>query len=131
MIGMIVEKLDLSDNQKAQVEKIRDEIKAKRDLRKGIRENLMEDFANEFKKDNMDKSKLRELDQKREQSMQEMKDFMMDKLIEFHNLLTPEQRTKAVETMKEMKNKFHDSHDRDGMDNHRKTKNKNIFGFKN
>ncbi|MEO8210101.1 MAG: Spy/CpxP family protein refolding chaperone [bacterium] len=118
MIGMIVEKLDLTDIQKAQVEKIRDEIKTKMDLRKDNRDNMMEEFANEFKKDNMDKNKLKDLDLKREQNMMEMKDFMMDKLVEFHNLLTPEQRNKAVETMKEMKNKFHDHdrHDKNGMD---------------
>jgi Spy/CpxP family protein refolding chaperone len=115
LFGRIVEKLNLTDNQKAQVEKIRDEIRAKMESRKDTRGNMMEEFANEFKKDNLDRSKLIELDQKREQNKQEMKDFMMDKLVEFHNLLTPEQRNKAVELMQDMKNKFHDKsrHDKD------------------
>lgn len=43
-----------------------------------------------------------------------MKDFMMDKMIEFHDLLTPEQRIKAVDAMKEMKGKFHDRMDKPG-----------------
>lgn len=106
LIGRIVEKLNLSDNQKAQVEKIRDQIRERMESKKDNRENLMDEFANEFKKDNLDKSKLAELDQKRTQSEQEMKDFMMDKLIEFHNILTPEQRLKAAETLTELKNKF-------------------------
>lgn len=108
MLGMIVEKLNLTNDQKAQVEKIKDEIKAKMETKKDDRESMMQDFANEFLKDNMDKNRLQELDQKREQEMKENKDFMMDKMIEFHNLLTPEQRQKAVETMKEMKEKFKD-----------------------
>ncbi len=108
LMGMIVEKLDLTSDQKAKVEQIRDQIKERMESKKDDRENLMEEFANEFKKDNLDKNKLRELDQKREQNMQENKDFMMDKIIEFHAILTPEQRTKAVDAMKEMKGKFHD-----------------------
>lgn len=112
LMGMIVEKLDLTSDQKAQVEKLRAEIREKMDAKKDNRESMMDEFANEFKKDNMDRNKLKELDQKREQNMQEMKDFMMDKMIQFHNILTPEQRVKAVDAMKGMKDKFHERMDR-------------------
>lgn len=112
LMGMIVEKLDLNSDQKAQVEKLRAEIREKMDAKKDNRESMIDEFANEFKKDNMDRNKLKELDQKREQNMQEMKDFMMDKMIQFHNILTPEQRIKAVDAMKEMKDRFHDRMDR-------------------
>lgn len=122
LMGRIVEKLNLNDNQKAQVEKIKDQIKERMEAKKGNRENIMDEFANEFKKDNLDKSKLSELDQKRTQNEQEMKDFMMDKLIEFHNILTPEQRLKAAETMLEMKNKFHDRGDRKEKNDNRKNR---------
>lgn len=112
LMGMVVEKLDLNSDQKAQVEKLRTEIREKMEAKKDNRESMMNEFANEFKKDNMDRNKLKELDQKREQNMQEMKDFMMDKMIEFHNILTPDQRVKAVDVMKEMKDKFHDRMDK-------------------
>lgn len=112
LMGMIVEKLDLSNDQKVQIEKLRIQIREKMESKKSNRESNMEEFANEFKKDNMDRNKLKELDKKREQDMNEMKDFMTDKIIEFHNILTPEQRIKAVDTMKEMKDKFHDRMDR-------------------
>ena len=114
IMGMIAEKLDLNSDQKARVERIKDQIKERMEAKKGSREGMMDEFANEFKKDNMDKNKLKELDQKREQNMQEMKDFMTDKMIEFHDLLTPEQRIKAVDAMKEMKEKFHDRMDKPG-----------------
>ncbi len=119
MIGMIVDKLNLTETQKTQVEKIKDEIKTKMESKKGNRDDMMEELANEFTKDNLDKNKLKELDQQRIQNEQEMKDFMLDKLVEFHNLLTPEQRTKAVELMKDMKNKFHDRGNHDGNRNGR------------
>ena len=106
MMGMLVEKLDLNESQKAQVEKIRDEIHSKMESNKDEHQSMMEDFASEFTKDNMDKNKLMELDQKRVQDMKENKDFMIDKMIEFHNILTPQQRQKAVDIMKDMKGKF-------------------------
>lgn len=112
LMGIIAEKLDLSSDQKAQLENLRNQIREKMESKKGNRESMMNEFADEFKKENMDKNRLKELDQKREQDMNEMKDYMMDKMIEFHNILTPEQRTKAVDLMKEMKDKFHDRMDR-------------------
>lgn len=123
LMGRIVEKLNLTENQKAQVEKIKDQIKERMESKKGNRDNMMDEFVNEFKKDNLDKTKLSELDQKRTQNEQEMKDFMMDKLIEFHNILTPEQRLKAAETMTEMKNKFHErGNDRKGKNDNPKNR---------
>jgi len=108
IIEKISENLNLTPEQKAHVEKISDQIKQKMEAKKSTRENMLDEFANEFKKDNMDRNKLKELSVKKDQEKQEMKDFMMDKIIEFHDLLTPDQRNKAVETMKEMKGKFHD-----------------------
>jgi Spy/CpxP family protein refolding chaperone len=82
--------------------------------KKPVRENKMEEFADEFRKDNIDRNKLLELGQKKEQEMKEMKEFMLDKIIEFHSILTPEQRNKAVDEMKNMKEKFGKMHDRQG-----------------
>lgn len=114
IIDRISETLDLSSDQKAKVEKIKDQIKEKMESKKNEREGKFDDFANEFKKDNIDRNKLLELGQKHEQEMKEMKDFMLDKMIEFHSILTPEQRNKAVEEMKNMKEKFGPMHDRPG-----------------
>jgi len=114
LIDRISEKLDLTSSQKTQVEKIKTEIKEKFESRKSDRGNMFEDFANEFRKDNLDKNALKELQSKKEQNKKEMEDFMMDKIIEFHNILTPEQRNKAMDAMKEMGNKFHRGMDKHG-----------------
>lgn len=106
MMGMLIEKLDLNESQKAQAEKIRDEIHAKMQSKNDDRQTMMDDFASEFSKDNMDKNKLLELHQNRQQEMNENKEFMMDKMIEFHNILTPAQRQEAVDLMKNMKGNF-------------------------
>lgn len=114
IIERLSENLNLDAAQIAQLEKIKDEIKAKMEANKpgkDQRESMLNEFAEEFKKDNLDRNKLKELEDRKEMKMQEMKDFMMDKIIEFHNLLTPEQRIKAADNMKEMKMKFHDRMD--------------------
>jgi len=108
IIEKISENLNLTPDQKAQVERISGQIKEKMDLKKQTREGMLDEFANEFKKDNIDRNKLKELSGKKDQEMEEMKQFMMDKIIEFHDILTPEQRDKAMVSMKEMKDKFHD-----------------------
>lgn len=108
LIEKISENLNLDAAQIAQLERIKEEIKTKMEANKPNRDNMFEDLANEFKKDNMDKNKMKELSEQKEKQMQEMKDFMMDKIIEFHNILTPEQRNKTVESMKDMKGKFHE-----------------------
>lgn len=106
MMGMLVEKLDLNATQKAEVEKIKDEIHSRMQTRMNENQTMKDDFASEFGKENMDKNKLMELDQKRMKEMEENKEFMMDKMIEFHNLLTPEQRQQAADLMKNMKGGF-------------------------
>lgn len=113
IIEQIAGKLNLDENQKAQVDKIREQINEKMEANKPDRKNDLDEFENEFKKDNLDKNTLKQIMEKKDQKREEMKDFMLDKLIEFHKILTPEQRTKAVEIMKELKDKFHDKAGKD------------------
>ena len=105
MMGKIVDDLNLTVQQKADVDKIREEIKAKRESMKKDHESGMTDFENAFKQDKLDKETLKSIMQKREAQREEMKDFMLDELVKFHAILTPEQRTKAVEKVKEMREK--------------------------
>ena len=126
LIGRISEKLDLSEAQKQQLEKIRNDIHQKMENGKQDRESDFEAFANEFRNSSIDKNKLIEIAEKREKEREEMRSFMLDKLVEFHSLLTPEQRSKAMDEMKNMKDKFGpdkrpgDRQDRDSDDRFRK-----------
>lgn len=113
IMEQIIGKLNLDENQKAQVEKIREQIKEKMEANKPDRKNDLDELENEFKKDNLDKNTLKQIFENKDQNREEMKDFMLDKLIEFHKILTPEQRTKAAELMKEMREKFHDRSGKD------------------
>jgi len=110
MMNKVTKDLNLTEQQKADIDKIKEEIKAKRQSMKKDRGSKMDDFANVFKQDKLDKETLKSLEQKHDADRQEMKDFMMDELIKFHDILTPDQRNQVVEKMKEMRQKMKDRH---------------------
>lgn len=112
IIERISEKLDLTASQKTEVDRIKSEIKQKMEANRPDREGMFSEFSEMFKSDKIDKSKIMEEMNRKEIQREEMKSFMIDKLIEFHSILTPEQRSKAVEFMKEMKEKFHGKKDK-------------------
>jgi Spy/CpxP family protein refolding chaperone len=105
--AMIVKKitcdLKLTKEQVEKVNKIKDEILARtKDLR-DEREAVHKEFMDLVKSDKLDKNKLTVFVNKREDKIRALKPFFIDKMVEFHNILTPEQRVKAAEKME----KFH------------------------
>jgi protein CpxP len=117
MMKKFTDDLNLTDQQKTEVDKIREEVKAKMKDKKTTRESSKTDFENAFKQDKLDKETLKIIMQKRDAQREEMKDFMLDELIKFHDILTPEQRTKAVEKMQSMKDKKKKRSDRKDRNN--------------
>lgn len=103
IIDKISEKLDLNTSQKTQVERLKAQIKEKMESQKPDRENMMKEFSEEFTKSTLDRNSILDHMKKNESKREEMKTFMIDKLVEFHAILTPEQRVKAVELMIEFK----------------------------
>lgn len=101
----IVKELDLTDSQKQEIDKIRDEVKAKMEDQKKKREEGMSEFGNLFRQDKLDKEQLMSLSAKHDSQREEMKSFFIDELIKVHDVLTPEQRSKAVDKLKELKGK--------------------------
>ena len=110
MLEKIVKDLNLTDAQKSQLQSIKDEIKAKMQSRKKDNSSGMSDFGDAFKQDKLDKETLKSIEQKYEANREEMKDFMMDELIKFHDVLTPDQRTQVVQKIQEMKDKHMKDH---------------------
>lgn len=119
MLGKISNEIDLNEQQKAEVQKIKDEIKTKMETKKQTHMNRFSEFEDLFKSNNFDKKALQDLYQKHEADRQEMREFMMDEMVKFHDILTPDQRAKAVDKMKEMREKFRKGgfgpHKRDGI----------------
>ncbi len=122
-LGFMIEKmtkdLDLNADQKSQVDKIKDEIKAKMDANKQDHKQSAEDFSNMFRQNTLDKQQVLDLESKREKDREDMKSFMVDELIKFHDLLTQSQRDKVADKIKE----FSQHKDHDGKDGKKKPDN--------
>ncbi len=109
MLDKLTEDLGLSQDQKAQVDRLKATVKEKMDAeRKSEKDNDAEELINAFRNSTLDRNKLNELEQKKSTKMQEMKEFTKDKIMEFYNILTPAQRTKAADKMAKMKTMMHD-----------------------
>ena len=112
MIGKIAGELDLNDQQKSEVEKIKEEIKAKMEANRPDRENDMAVMEQMFRSDTFDKQKALEHFKQQDAKRDEMRNFMLDEAAKFHSILTPDQRNKAVDKMKEFRQKKHDRKDK-------------------
>ncbi|CAN5390308.1 hypothetical protein BH10BAC5_BH10BAC5_10990 [soil metagenome] len=110
MIDKLTEGLDLSKDQKDQVDRLKATVKEKMDAEKNSKDkdNDADELINAFRNNNLDRTKLNDLEQKHSAKMQEMKDFTKDKIMEFYNILTPTQRTKVADKMSEMKIMMHE-----------------------
>ena len=117
MLDKISNDLNLSADQKTQVQAIKDEIKQKMESRKKDHQSGMSDFENAFKQDKLDKETLKTIEQKNEADRQEMKDFFMDELVKFHDILTPDQRAQVVQKMEDIKKDHKWNKDKDKMKN--------------
>jgi Spy/CpxP family protein refolding chaperone len=108
MIDKVTEDMNLTNDQKAKITALKNDIKAKMEAKKDSHQEKLDGFLEEFKKDNLDKATLENMYQQHDQDRTEMKDFAESKIIEFHNILTPEQRRQASDKMIKLRDKFHE-----------------------
>ncbi len=110
MMEKITQDIDLTEQQKSQVQQIKDEVKTKMESRKKDHESSMSDFENAFRQDNLDKTTLDAIADKNKADREEMKSFFEDELIKFHSVLTQAQRNKVADKIKDFRenHKFHD-----------------------
>jgi Spy/CpxP family protein refolding chaperone len=106
MLEKVAKELNLNDQQQAEVNRIKDEIKAKMDENKQKRKDQMSEMEKMFRSDTFDKQKIIDMDKMRETKREEMRTFMIDEMAKFHALLTSEQRNKAADLMKEKHEKM-------------------------
>ena len=98
MADRISKKLDLSESQKAELNQVKEEIirkfKSKESVEK--RGEIRMALIAMIKEDSLTKEKLMALHQKQEEGQKEMQELLMDKFIQFHKVLTPDQRMKLT-----------------------------------
>jgi Spy/CpxP family protein refolding chaperone len=103
LVEITAKELNLSADQKTKLNGIKDEILTKMQGFKGMREGVRDEILSQIKNQNVDQVKLNQLFGEKEAQFKEMRTFLIAKFTEFHDLLTPEQRTKLVEEL----DKFH------------------------
>jgi Spy/CpxP family protein refolding chaperone len=103
------EELNLSDVQKAQLEKIKDEFLARRAEIPRLREATVKEANELMRSAEIDKARLNALIEKSQAQTNDMISFVTAKFSEIHDMLTPEQREKLV---KHIEKYMHHEHHR-------------------
>jgi periplasmic protein CpxP/Spy len=106
-VDRIKSKLDLSDQQVTEVNKIKDEILAKKDDFRDMREGFYETMLNEIRSDKFDVNAVNQLFTAKEAKSRELRTFMIQEAAKFHAILTPEQREKIAKKMEERHQEYH------------------------
>lgn len=97
-------KLDLNADQTSKLNAMRDEIVHKIQSSTEERNKIHAEFTALVRSDRIDPAKLSELREKRTRLHNEVEELISRKIVEFHAILTPEQRAKAAEFLE----KFHE-----------------------
>ena len=96
LVDYLSEVLDLTEPQQEQLDRYKEEIMEKALRMRADRKALHEDMINQLRTDDIDKEQLKKTVAKARSQMNEMVDLVVDRLVEFHHTLTPEQKDKLV-----------------------------------
>ncbi len=105
IVDKLGSRLDLSEDQKIKVNKIKDDILIHREKYKGDRKEVISELIAQIESDKVDQDKLNKLLDDKLNKIKESKSFVVTKLAEFHAILTPDQRIKLVEKLKRIKDR--------------------------
>ncbi len=94
--GKIADRLDLSTDQKARVDVLLTELHEKRGKSRQWRQSLRQDVLTLVRQEQIDLNDIDRIVAPMQQHMKEMVAFAGDRIIEFHALLTPDQREKLA-----------------------------------
>lgn len=107
MVDYIAETLDLNDQQRAQLDGIKEEFVAKAETMRADKKAMHDAFMAELRKEEIDPQRLKGLIAQKQEQMTEILDLAVTRLAEFHRTLTPEQREKLVSKL----TYFHEKHE--------------------
>ena len=98
VVEKLTSELSLTDVQKTKLDAIKNEIIKKQKDQEQSMSPIKSEFTAMLNSETLDKAKLKALFQKKEETYLkahgEFEDFLLDKFIEFHKILTPDQRAK-------------------------------------
>jgi len=100
-INRVASRLDLTEEQKADLDQIAHEITEKARALQEVRSVRQQELANVVRQDSIDQAVVDEMISARFNEMREMVDFASVRLIAFHSNLTPEQREKIAQRIED------------------------------
>jgi Spy/CpxP family protein refolding chaperone len=107
MVDYIAETLDLTDQQRAQLDGIKEEFVAKAEAMRADKKAMHDAFMTELRKAEIDPQRLKGLIAQKQEQLTEILDLAVTRLAEFHSTLTPEQKEKLVAKLAY----FHERHE--------------------
>ncbi|MDX1707260.1 MAG: Spy/CpxP family protein refolding chaperone [Desulfobacterales bacterium] len=108
MVDYISETLDLNDNQRAQLDGIKEEFLAKAKDMHAKKEAMHAEFKAELLKEEIDQQRMKDLMAQKREQMAQIMDLAVERLAEFHKTLSAEQKEKLVAKLEW----FHSKHNR-------------------
>jgi Spy/CpxP family protein refolding chaperone len=90
--GRIASRLDLTESQKTELDRLAGEIADKAKSMRAEREQRLQELADVVRQDTIDREIVAARIDEKFESLREMADFVADRVIAFHATLTPEQR---------------------------------------
>ncbi len=101
VVNHIAEKLNLNEAQKTKLNVIKDEFMARGPAMRKAREETFNEMVSLMRSQNIDQDKMNALVEKNKAQAEDFIKFVSAKYVEFHDMLTPEQREKAAKEMEE------------------------------
>jgi Spy/CpxP family protein refolding chaperone len=106
MMDYLTEVMDLTDVQQQQLDEIQDELMAKAEDMRAEHKNMHATFVAQLKNESINKEQLKADIAEHRVQMDDFIDLAIERLAEFHQTLTPEQKDKLVNKIE----KFHKWH---------------------
>ncbi len=102
----ITKELDLNDQQKQTLQAIKSDLLAKHAAERGERDAQLQQLTALMRQNTIDKARLADLKKKHRQMRDKAEDYFLEKIVEFHGVLTSEQRNKSADLMQKYFQKF-------------------------
>ena len=98
-VDYVTEVLDLTEAQEEQLNQIKDELMAKREQMHAKKAEHHDEIVALLLSEEIDQKKVNAIITEHRAQMDEMIDLMVERFVEFHGTLTPEQKTKLVKKL--------------------------------
>lgn len=110
LVQRIEKKLSLDESQSKKLNEIKDELLAKHKSQAARMQDDLKTFAQKIRAESISKNEISPIVDARRKQREAFESFLLDKVLEFHKILKPEQREKAAVMVEEFSSRFMRKH---------------------